>query len=129
MIDIATESLIPLREAPRRLPPRPTGKRVHISACYRWVSRGVRGIRLEAIRVGGTMYTSLEALQRFADRLGPQVAREPQPIKPTTVTRYRQIDQASRRLREALGPAAEPSREADGAARSPEAKDKAVPKP
>ena len=52
MIDIMQETLIPLREAPRRLPPRPNGKRVHISACYRWISRGVRGFRLEAIRIG-----------------------------------------------------------------------------
>ena len=66
MIDISAETLIPLREAPRRLPPRPNGKRVHISACYRWISRGVRGVHLESIKVGGSTYTSLEALQQPA---------------------------------------------------------------
>jgi len=103
MIDITQETLIPLREAPRHLPPRPNGKRVHISACYRWISRGVRGVRLEAIRIGGSTYTSLEALQRFADHLGAPGAT-PTTSEPTaTRTRRRQIDQASKRLREELG--------------------------
>jgi hypothetical protein len=33
------------------------------------MSRGVRGVRLEGVKVGGTTYTSVEALQRFAERL------------------------------------------------------------
>ena len=103
MIDIRQETLIPLREAPRRLPPRPNGKRVHISACYRWITRGVRGVRLEAIRIGGSTYTSLEALQRFADHLGAPGAVRTTPERTATRTRQRQIDQASKRLREALG--------------------------
>jgi hypothetical protein len=103
MIDITQEMLIPLREAPRRLPPRPNGKRVHISACYRWITRGVRGVRLEAIRIGGSTYTSLEALQRFADYIGAPGARQTAPQPTATRTRQRQIDQASKRLREALG--------------------------
>ena len=67
--EISTDTLIPLREAPRHLPPRPNGKRVHISACYRWISHGVRGVHLESIKIGGFTYTSVEALQRFADTL------------------------------------------------------------
>ncbi|MFO0787081.1 MAG: DUF1580 domain-containing protein [Phycisphaerales bacterium] len=69
MIQIAHEQLIALRDAPKHLPPRPGGKRVHISAVYRWITKGVSGVVLEAVRIGGTTYTSLEALQRFADRL------------------------------------------------------------
>jgi hypothetical protein len=103
MIDITQETLIPLREAPRRLPPRPNGKRMHISACYRWISRGVRGVRLEAIRIGGSTYTSLEALQRFADHLGAPGAPLTLPASSPPRTRQKQIDQASKRLREALG--------------------------
>lgn len=81
MIEINQETLIPLAEVPRRLPPRPSGRMIHISAVYRWVQRGVRGVRLEAIRVGGTTYTSIEALQRFAacsSSVPPQV-RGPSP--------------------------------------------------
>ena len=69
MIDISQETLLPIREVPRHLPPRPNGKRVHISAVYRWTQRGIRGAVLEAIRIGGSTYTSTEALQRFAERL------------------------------------------------------------
>jgi len=61
------------------------------------------GVRLEAIRIGGSTYTSLEALQRFANHLGAsgpeQMTPEPTPAR----TRQKQIDQASKRLREALG--------------------------
>lgn len=69
MIDVTQEKLISIRQVPRLLPCRPTGKRVHISAVYRWIQRGIRGVQLEAIRVGGTTYTSHEALQRFAAQL------------------------------------------------------------
>lgn len=103
MIDISQERLIALREAPRHLPARPNGKRVHISACYRWINRGVRGVRLEVIRVGGSTYTSLEALQRFADHLGTPSCPRTSAYAPPTRTRQMQIDHASKRLAEALG--------------------------
>jgi hypothetical protein len=101
VIDVAEENLIPLREAPRHIPPRPNGKRLHISAIYRWVQHGVRGVQLEAVSVGGTTYTSLEALQRFADRVteartglrGPGVQSR---------SRSRQIKRASSRLNDLL---------------------------
>ncbi|MFN9969463.1 MAG: DUF1580 domain-containing protein [Phycisphaerae bacterium] len=69
MISVSHEDLIPLREAPRHLPGRANGKRLHVSAVYRWVKHGVKGIRLETVSIGGTTYTSAEALQRFADQL------------------------------------------------------------
>ncbi len=106
MIEISSETLIPIREAPRHLPPRPNGKRVHISACYRWISRGVRGIILESIRIGGTTYTSIEALQRFADRLSERDPTLPSSAHSTTRTRQKQIDAAEQRLRDVLGDSA-----------------------
>jgi hypothetical protein len=96
MIDIATEHLLALREVPGRLPPRPTGRRVHISAVYRWIQRGVRGTYLEAVRIGGTPYTSLEALQRFADHLSSSPRRPLIQQGATTKTRQKQIDEATR---------------------------------
>jgi hypothetical protein len=102
MIVVGEEQLIPLREVPRHLPPRPSGKRVHISACYRWISRGVRGARLEALRIGGTTYTSLEALQRFSRHLenGPA----PQVEAPVSSrARQRAIERASQAARAELG--------------------------
>lgn len=69
VIDLASEHLIRISEVPRHLPVRPNGKRLHISACYRWILKGTRGVVLESIRIGGTTYTSIEAVQRFGDRL------------------------------------------------------------
>lgn len=101
MIDVTTEALVPLNQVPKLLPPRPSGKRLHISAVYRWVQRGVRGVKLESVRIGGTTYTSREALQRFAETGQPA---EPAPIAAVTpARRRRQIEAASRRVEAILG--------------------------
>lgn len=104
MINMSEETLISLREAPKHLPPRPNGKRVHISACYRWISRGVRGVHLESIKIGGSTYTSKEALQRFADRLSRAGDQESDGPRAKTITRQKQIERASARLAETLKP-------------------------
>lgn len=67
MIQLEKEKLILLKDAPKHLPLRPGGKKLHISAVYRWITHGVRGVVLESVRLGGATYTSLEALQRFAE--------------------------------------------------------------
>jgi hypothetical protein len=69
MIDLMQEHLVPMREVPKLLPVRPNGKPLHVSACYRWIDKGVHGTRLESVTIGGTTYTSREALQRFANHL------------------------------------------------------------
>jgi hypothetical protein len=69
MIDLRTETLISLAQAARLLPPGRNGKTTHISTLMRWINPGVRGVRLEAVRLGGRWLTSAAALQRFADRL------------------------------------------------------------
>ena len=102
MIDLSSEELIPLREVPRVLPPRPTGKRVHISACYRWTSRGLQGVRLETLKVGGTRYTSIEALQRFAERTSSAEPLATQANHPGTRTRQKQMALAERKVEEIL---------------------------
>jgi len=104
MIDTASETLIPLREVPRLLPCRPNGKTIHISAVYRWAQRGVRRVRLEVLRIGGTTYTTREALQRFAEHLTGCPDQAEIPVRPTTRTRQRQIDRAAGRLDELLAP-------------------------
>ena len=66
-MDINSEHLIPIKDMPKHLPPRSTGGRVHISAVYRWMTHGVKGVRLESVKIGGSRYTSKQALQRFTD--------------------------------------------------------------
>lgn len=71
MIDLAQETVLSLNEAAKQpiLPRRRGGKRPHVSTLYRWATAGCRDEHLEVVRVGGTLCTSLEALQRFVDRL------------------------------------------------------------
>ena len=98
-IRIETETPIPLAQV-AHLPciPRRRGKtgRLHPSTVWRWALKGVRGVRLEVVRVGGTLCTSAQALQRFFDRLadtspvtgGPH----PHPTAPDPVSVERQLD-------------------------------------
>ncbi len=64
-IDITSEQLILFSELPKHLPPQPSGKKIHLSACYRWKNQGLVGIRLATVFVAGNRYTSAEALNRF----------------------------------------------------------------
>lgn len=102
MIDISSEQLIPIREVPRLLPLRRTGRRVHISAVYRWIKRGIRGVCLETVKIGGSTYTSTEALQRFTDHLSGEAADKAEPVVSCRLSRQRQIEQAARRVESLL---------------------------
>jgi hypothetical protein len=42
---------------------------VHPRTIHNWIRRGVRGIRLDAVRVGSRWWTSVEALHRFVEAL------------------------------------------------------------
>jgi Protein of unknown function (DUF1580) len=79
-IDLRTEQLIRFAGVPRlpNLPLRRKGSRLHLATVHRWRNPGVRGIRLEAICCGGVWCTSVEALQRFFERLAG--AREQSPL-------------------------------------------------
>lgn len=68
MIYITRETCFRLTEAPKYLPCR-NGRNISTSTIFRWAQRGVNGCRLEVIRIGGAMFTSSEALQRFSERL------------------------------------------------------------
>ena len=65
MIDTATETILTLTEAAKRLPRRRRGRKTHLSTLYRWTGPGCRGVILEHIQIGATRATSVEALQRF----------------------------------------------------------------
>jgi hypothetical protein len=64
MIDAATESIITLSEAARRL-----GKTRATVASY------VRAGKLDAVNLDGRPHTSLEALRRFASPIMPECRR------------------------------------------------------
>ncbi|GMU22147.1 MAG: hypothetical protein AMXMBFR13_22350 [Phycisphaerae bacterium] len=96
MIDLSTEQVISLAEAARRLPRRRAGKKAHVSCVYRWTTAGCKGVILESVQVGGTRCTSVEAIQRFIERLttGGTAA----PTVRTSQRREREIAAAEKRL-------------------------------
>jgi hypothetical protein len=69
VIDVNREQMVTLSQLARRLPRRRMERPVHPATIHRWRCPGVRGIRLECVRIGGIWHTSLEAYQRWVDRL------------------------------------------------------------
>ena len=69
MIDIQSEQVVSLTDATKVIPKRRGGKRPHVATIYRWAQCGHRGVILVTLQVGGTKCTSIEALQRFFERL------------------------------------------------------------
>lgn len=97
-IDLSLERVISLRDAAQFLPRQRGGKKVHVGTLYRWVSAGVRGVRLENLKLGGRIVTSEEALQRFADRCSSaDPIREAHPSR----KRQREIERAKEELDDA----------------------------
>ncbi len=60
-IDVSSESLITLGEACRVVPPHG----VSTATMARWIQRGVGGVRLATIVIGGRRFTSREAISQF----------------------------------------------------------------
>lgn len=102
MIDLATETVVTLTDAPRHLPSRRRGRKPHSSTLWRWAKYGVKGadgavIKLETIRVGGSTCTSVEGLQRFCEALTARPEPGPHPSR-TPAARRKAIEQADRAL-------------------------------
>lgn len=71
---LATETLLSLEDARLEVPGR-NGKPISYDTIRRWVDKGLRGRRLEAVKVGGIWKTSKGAITRFMARLNPEVAK------------------------------------------------------
>src|SRR5215471_11513255 len=107
MLDLTTETPIPLKAACALVPPARSGKRCHLSTLLRWILKGAKGpggecVRLEAARLGNRWFTSREALQRFAERLTPQFDAAPAAAPRTPTARRRAAERAGQEL-EKLG--------------------------
>jgi hypothetical protein len=106
VIDLSTESPLPLKDACRLVPPARDGKRTHLSTLLRWILRGAKGpdgrvVRLDGLRLGSRWVTSREALQRFAAALTPRLdAAEaaPAPAPRTPAARRRAGERAAQEL-------------------------------
>lgn len=60
MINIDNEELIPFQEAGALIPGAPS-----LGSLHRWKSIGIQGVKLETILIGGTRFTSKQAIRRF----------------------------------------------------------------
>lgn len=102
MIDLLEERPIPLTKAaklPMFADRDECGKTISVSAIYRWSLHGLRGVKLETVQIGGTRCTSVEALQRFAERLSRQSERmRPQVERRSPMARRRSHERAKREL-------------------------------
>ena len=106
MIDIRRkDDLIPIREVPDHLP-RHNGKKIHISAVYRWMQRGRNGVTLEYIQIGGRRYTTAEALQNFFEA----ASKQPQPRIESPRERTARAERAHREVERLLYPNGKPRR-------------------
>ena len=95
MIDPQTEHIVTFTEA-AKLPPRR-----NVATLFRWRSPGIRNVKLESMMYGGRRVTSLEALDRFFERV--TAAADGVPVRAETPRqRDRQIERAERRA-EQLG--------------------------
>lgn len=81
MIDPANEQLLSLTDAARTIP-RVGKRRVHCSTLWRWCRKGLRGVRLEYVKIGRRIATSSEALARFFNALAAADVDLPQGAPP-----------------------------------------------
>jgi hypothetical protein len=97
VIDTLKEKLFRLNEARFFFPRRRKNKHPALETMYRWTGRGCRGVVLESVSVGRCRCTSLQAIQRFVERLSALDTSGPQVRSPTARER------ASRSAGEELG--------------------------
>jgi hypothetical protein len=98
-IDLATETRVSPSSYCRRFIADDNGKPAAISTFYRHTLKGVRGVRLEFVKIGGKTFTTVEAIQRFADAV--TAARRGEPPAPTPGERRRSAARFARDQRRA----------------------------
>jgi hypothetical protein len=94
-IDPRQEPPIPFNQVPNLpwIPRRRRGRKLHPSSAYRWFRRGVGGVKLEAIRVGGALCTTEAALVRFFERLAGLEARSQERLTEGRQQKERRVEQ------------------------------------
>ena len=96
-IDVDNETLFQFPEARSEFP---GDRRVSLATLHRWRQKGVRGVKLETVLIGGLRYTSREAIARF---IAAQNAADA-PVTPTvTPAQRRRQSEAARAALERMG--------------------------
>lgn len=97
MTNYLSEDLIPWRHAAECIPGNP-----HVSTLHRWRLKGVRGHRLESILVGGSRFTSHQAIARFIAALNERSEPTTPPVF-SAAQRQRMSDAARAELATTFG--------------------------
>ena len=95
-IDLENDTLLSFAEATRRLPGRP-----HRSTLHRWRLRGVNGVRLGTIKVGGRRFIPLSQLNEFVASLSGENSMMSEPPSAALRRREREKQQAKAALTKA----------------------------
>jgi hypothetical protein len=111
VIDITLEKPITFTDAASQFPSRHPGRPLSPMTIWRW-AEGIGtpgGIRLDTVYLNGGRYTSLEAVNRFAQavtaaRQNQRTTPTPAP-PPTSKQRRRELAQVDTKLDKAIGPA------------------------
>ena len=97
-----SDDFLSLSEASAELPGRP-----HVATLHRWRLRGVRGIKLSTILIGGKRFVSREALTRFIEQTN-SVRNSSDPCDKRTQAGKHSTRQNSRRAADVLDKAGIP---------------------
>jgi hypothetical protein len=98
-----TTAYVTLTEAAKLIPGRASGRRVSVTTLWRWCIRGVHGVRLRSVLVGGHRCTTRTWLQEFIEAI-TSAAEPPERTSPQVRTpRQRQsaADRAAEELKAA----------------------------
>jgi hypothetical protein len=97
-IDLSSKTYLTFTQAAKRLPVNPSP-----STWHRWRLRGVHGVKLATVKIGGRRMVGADDLQRFIEAVTCAADGTPLPIR-TSRQRERAIEAAERELaREGIG--------------------------
>lgn len=91
-IDPLAGGLLTLAQAVRLFPSRRRDSRLAISTLWRWATRGLRGTRLEVIKVGGVTYTTATAVRDFIERTNSAAGSQQSHSSPSLRSRRAVVD-------------------------------------
>jgi hypothetical protein len=86
-IDPLSDELLTLPQAAALFPCRRGSSKVSTSTLWRWYTRGSRGVRLEVARVGGSVYTTRDAIRDFITARSVAASNATMPQAPAPSTR------------------------------------------
>jgi hypothetical protein len=110
MTNLLHEHLYAIRDAARQIPTPISGLKLSYGTLHRWCTKGLRGLKLESVKVGGARFTSAEALARFFQALTAErdPVSDPAPDTSASTLKLRTCQlRTESRIRQILGEPAE----------------------